>query len=128
MSKTGRTSTILIVDDDPSTLRSLRRLIEAAGFRVKTFDRPTALLAESIPRRNACLIVDLNLPEMNGIEMCERLAESGRSLPVILITGRSQAEVGMLIAHAQAVAVLFKPIDEPPLLAAIQRAISASEL
>lgn len=118
--------TVLILDDDPSTLRSLRRLVLAAGFQVKTFDRPSALLAGDLPTSNACMIVDINLPEMNGVETCHALVESGRSLPSILITGRSEPEVRRLIQNADAIAVLFKPVDERPLLDAIERAIAIS--
>jgi two-component system, LuxR family, response regulator FixJ len=121
-----KTATVLIVDDDPSTLRSLKRLVVAAGFCAKTFDRPSALLAGAIPRSNACMVVDVNLPEMNGIEMCETLKSTARGLPTILITGRSDARVRSLAAKSDAVAVLFKPFDEGPFLEAITRALSLS--
>lgn len=119
-------ATVLIVDDDPSMLRSLKRLLVAAGFRVRTFDRPSALLSGSLPRSNACIVVDVNLPEMNGIEMCEVLKGTSRGLPTILITGRTDAGVRSLAAKSDAVAVLFKPFDEGPFLEAIERALSLS--
>jgi FixJ family two-component response regulator len=71
--------TVLVVDDDPSTLRSLKRLVSASGFKVKTFGKPSELLASEMPRSNACIVVDIDLPEMNGIEMCEVLKGSGRA-------------------------------------------------
>src|ERR1700737_658125 len=71
-------ATILVVDDDPSVLSALARLIRAAGFHVKAFDRPSALLASEVPTTKACMIVDVHLPEMNGIELCKALAGSGR--------------------------------------------------
>src|SRR6516164_1962266 len=80
---------VLVLDDDVSMCRSLRRLISAAGFQVQTFSKPSELLASEIPGSNACMVVDIELPEMTGIEMCEILKKSGRSLPTILITGRS---------------------------------------
>jgi FixJ family two-component response regulator len=128
MRKHSTPATVLIVDDDPSTLRSLKRLILAAGFQVEAFDHPSALLAGAFPTSNACLVVDINLPEMNGIEMCQALASSGRGLPVIFITGRSEAEVRGLVQNSGAIAVLFKPVDEQPLLEAIGRAISVSKI
>jgi FixJ family two-component response regulator len=118
--------TVLVVDDDPSTLRSLKRLLIAAGFEVKAFDRPSALLACPVPRSNACIIADINLPEMNGVEMCATLNRTSRGLPTILITGESDARVRSLIADSDAVAVLFKPFDEQPLLDAIARALTLS--
>ena len=80
---------VLVVDDDISMCRSIRRLISAAGFQVQTFSTPSELLASEIPGSNACMVVDLDLPEMTGIQMCEILKRSGRSLPAILIDRKS---------------------------------------
>ena len=67
---TRNSATVLVVDDDPSVRSSLARLIQAAGFRVLTFDRPSALLGSTIPTDNACMVVDIHLPEMNGSALC----------------------------------------------------------
>src|SRR5215469_3342170 len=80
LSRHSAAATVVIVDDDQSFLSSLKRLLVASGFQVEAFDRPSALLASAIPRSNACMIVDINLPEMSGIEMCEVLKSSARSL------------------------------------------------
>jgi FixJ family two-component response regulator len=73
------------------------------------------------------MLVDVHLPEMNGIELCETLARSGRSLPAIIITGRNDAETRRVIVRAHPVATLFKPIDERTLLDAIDRALDLSK-
>jgi FixJ family two-component response regulator len=125
--RAGEAATVVVVDDDPSVLRALSRLIEAAGFRVLTFDRPSALLASAIPKVNACLVVDINLPEMNGSELCSALAASGRGLPTILITGRDDSAIQRLIEEAHPVAALFKPVDEQALFEAIARALPRSD-
>jgi len=70
------------------------------------------------------MLVDIDLPEMTGIEMCEVLKGSGRGLPTILITGRTDARIRQLAAQSDAVAVLFKPFEEELLLDAIARAIA----
>jgi FixJ family two-component response regulator len=119
-------ATVLVVDDDPSVLRSLKRLLSASGFRVTTFGGPSELLASETPRTNACMVVDIDMPEMNGIEMCEVLKGSGRGLPTILITGKTDARTRSLATQSDAVAVLFKPFEEEPLLDAIARAIALS--
>lgn len=119
-------ATVVVVDDDSSVLPALARLIRAAGFAVRTFDRPSALLASEVPKTNACMLVDLHLPEMNGVELCKALGESGRGLPAIMITGRSDAETRRLLEHADSVATLSKPVDEQVLLAAIKRALACS--
>ncbi len=77
---TTRPGTVLVVDDDPSVLRSLNRLISASGFAVKMFAKPSELMASEIPTSNACLVVDIDMPEMTGIEMCELLKGSGLAL------------------------------------------------
>jgi CheY-like chemotaxis protein len=125
--KAGEAATVVVVDDDLSVLRALSRLIKAAGFRVLTFDRPSALLASAIPRANACMVVDMNLPEMSGTELCSVLAASGRGLPAILITGRNDFATQRLIAKVQVVASLFKPVDEGALFDAIARALALSD-
>jgi CheY-like chemotaxis protein len=125
--KAGEAATVVVVDDDPSVLRALSRLIQAAGFRVLTFDRPSALLASAIPRVNACMVVDINLPEMDGIELCSALEASGRGLPAILITGRNDLATQRLIEKTQVVAALFKPVDERTLFDAIACAIALSD-
>ena len=119
-------ATVLVVDDDPSVLSALARLIQTAGFRVLAFDRPSALLASAIPRDNACMVVDINLPEMNGSELCSALAASESGLPAILITGRDDFATQRLIEEAHAVASLFKPVDERTLFDAITRALAPS--
>jgi FixJ family two-component response regulator len=62
---------VLVVGDDPSVLRSLNRLLSASGFHVKTFGNAAEVLASETPKSNACMVVDIDLPEMTGIEMCE---------------------------------------------------------
>lgn len=117
---------VLVVDDDPSVLRSLNRLISASGFNVKSFGTPSELLSSEIPRSNACMVVDIDMPEMNGIEMCDALKASGRGLPAILITGRTDARTRFLAAQSDSVGVLFKPFGKEPLLEAIVRALALS--
>lgn len=123
---TKRPGIVLVVDDDPSVLRALNRLISAAGFAVKMFARPSELMAGEIPTSNACMVVDIDMPEMTGIEMCEALKSAGHGLPAILITGRTDARTRLQATQADAVAVLFKPFDAEPLLDAIDRALALS--
>ena len=87
--KAGEAPTVVVVDDDPSVLRALSRLIRTAGFRVLAFDRPSALIASAIPKADTCLIVDLDLPEMNGSELLA--ADSIRARPACHIDHRSEA-------------------------------------
>jgi two-component system response regulator FixJ len=123
---TEKRFTVMIVEDDPSVLRSLGRLVQSAGFAVRTFASPGAFLDSEIPKVNACLVVDVNLPEMNGVELCELLATSGRSLPAILITGQTDSATNRLVSRAAVVAVLHKPFAAALLLKAISTALAKS--
>jgi FixJ family two-component response regulator len=115
---------VLVVDDDESALSAIARLIHSAGFKVRAFSHPKALLSEQLPR-NACLIADIYLPEMNGVELCHTLAITGHPLPTILITGRNDEMTRRLVEKSEAITVLFKPIDEVPLLEAISLCLSS---
>ena len=125
--RAAEAATVVVVDDDPSVLRALSRLIKIAGFQVLSFDRPSELLMSAIPTANACLVVDMNLPEMSGTELCSALTASGHDLPVVLITGRDDSTTQRLIEQAHPVAALFKPVDERALFDAIARALARSD-
>ena len=118
---------IVVIDDDPSILRALRRLLSGAGYEVWTFDRPSALLKSDLPITGACLIVDIDLPEMNGVELCATLAASGCKLPVILITAHTDDETRRLADGAHPVALLIKPFGRELLVNSIEGALLAAQ-
>jgi two-component system response regulator FixJ len=119
--------TVLIVEDDASVLRSLERLVHAGGFAVRGFATPKALLQSRIPETDVCLIVDVNLPEMDGVELRNALeATTGRAFPTILITGRSDPKTNRTIQRALAVATLYKPFLASVLFDALSTAFSRS--
>lgn len=124
---TGTKPILILVEDDPSVLRALRRLMLSAGFQVLSFDRPRAVLDSELPKTAACLIVDVHLPQMNGALLCESLAASGCRLPVIMITGHLDRATRELAQRANAVAVLFKPFTRDALMNAIANALAAGE-
>jgi two-component system, LuxR family, response regulator FixJ len=123
---TGKPITI-VIDDDPSILRALQRLLSGAGFDVWTFDRPSTLLKSDLPKSGACLIVDIDLPEMNGVELCAKLAASGCVLPVILITAHTDEETRRMAKDAHPIALLLKPFGRELLVSSIQSALFAGE-
>jgi FixJ family two-component response regulator len=113
---------VLIVDDDDSLRRALARTIRLAGFEVESFQSVAALLAHGVPESDACLVLDVDLPGIGGIEFRRALADAGRDLPTIFITALESAEVGEPLAALAPLAVLYKPFDKEDLLAAIGRA------
>jgi two-component system response regulator FixJ len=118
--------TVLVVDDDSGLLRSLARLIRSAGVNALTFERPAHLLASEVPKTNVCLLLDVHMPEMNGVQLYETLAVARRDLPVIMMTGSDDAQTRHLLQRVSAVAVLIKPLDEALLFDAIFRALALS--
>jgi FixJ family two-component response regulator len=118
----NRAPTIFLVDDDPSTLRALGRLIRAAGFQVRMFAKPSELLSYQIPVKNACAVIDIDLPEMSGVGLYEMLVNGGRRLPTIFITALANIDAQAILERTGAAALLFKPIHLHDLLKAIRKA------
>ena len=116
------------MDHDLSVLRSLERLVQALGFEVRTFGTPAALLKSELPRSDACMILEVNLPEMDGVGVSELLAERGYALPTILMTGRTgDSRSQRLIRRARAVTTLYKPFSADRLLDALSAAFAQQE-
>jgi FixJ family two-component response regulator len=115
---------IAVVDDDPSVLKALKRLLQTRSLRVQTFEsaqRFLAALPDSLPD---CLIVDLQMPEMDGIELLQRLAGTG--IPTIIITAHGELGARERCESAGARAFLLKPLQDTALFAAIDASIGAS--
>ena len=118
---------VFIVDDDPSVLKALGRLVRAAGYDVEVFGSATEYLArEPPPRPPACLLLDVRMPGMNGPELQRAIEGTGRGLPVVFITGHGDDTVRAQVLAAGAVDVLSKPVDDSVLLAAIEHALRRS--
>jgi FixJ family two-component response regulator len=115
--------TVLVVDDNPSVMRALRRQLQAVGFKVAAFDSAEAFLGAETPARNVCLLLDVYLPGMTGIELCKALVASGRLIPTILMTAREDQVTQKAALEAGAIAVLYKPFDEDVLLSAVRQAL-----
>jgi FixJ family two-component response regulator len=117
---------VLLVDDDESLRRALARAIRLAGFEVEAFESVEALLAEGLPDSGACLVLDVDLPGISGIDLKRTLVDAGRDLPTIFITALAAEEVDAPLAALAPVAVLHKPFNKDDLLAAIGRARGAA--
>lgn len=113
---------VLLVDDDESLRRALARTIRLAGYNVEVFASAEALLARGVIERHACLVLDLDLPGLGGIDLKQTLVDSGRDLPTIFITALAPAEVGESLAALSPMAVLYKPFAKEDLIRAIGRA------
>jgi two-component system, LuxR family, response regulator FixJ len=112
-----------VVDDDASIRRALGHQLQILGFNVLVFQSAKELLASALPTDNACLLVDVYMPEMCGIELCSSLAASGRHLPAILMSARDDDATRQIMRRAKPSASLFKPFDENTLLRAIRKGL-----
>lgn len=114
---------MIVVDDDASIRRALGRQLQILGFCVLDFQSAEEFLASELPTGDACLLLDVYMPGMTGIELCRKMVASGRSLPTILISGRDDEQTRQMMRKANPVASLLKPFDEKKLLSAIRKAL-----
>ena len=114
---------VYIVDDEPLALRAMKRLLESVGRQVRTFDSPDAFLRTAGPDMPGCLLLDVNMPGLNGLELQERLAAAGCVLPIIFLTGHGDIPTSVRAMKAGAVDFLLKPVEEADLFGAIDRAL-----
>jgi len=114
---------IAVVDDDPAVLRSLGRLLRTSGFDARTYLSAPALLAEVATLRPSCIIADLMMPGVNGLEFQQSLADAGLLFPLVFITGRGDIRSSVLAMRHGAVDFLAKPFGKDELFDAIERAL-----
>ena len=115
--------TVFVVDDDAAVLGSLRFLLEADGFAVRTFRSGTALLNVDRAPGPDCYVIDYKMPDINGIELAGQLRKSDRDAPVILITGYPDENISTRAATAGIKDVVLKPLLEENLVKCIRHAI-----
>ena len=111
---------ISVVDDDESIRRTTTRLIESFGFRAAAFESADSFLRSGQLRDTACLIVDVQMPGMNGLQLQSHLAGEGRGIPIIFITAYDDKESRRRAMQAGAVAFLGKPFSDEHLLQTIR--------
>ena len=98
---TARPRRVFVVDDDHSVRRGLARLLVAAGFQVETFESGAAFLERPPPRGDHCLVVDVRMPGMSGLELRDALRAEGRDSPVIFVTAHGIDEIGVVVRRVQ---------------------------
>ena len=116
-------ATIAIVDDDPSVRKGLSSLIRSVGLQVETFASAQEFLARPGAEAPSCLVLDLQLPGLSGLDLQKRMAEVGLEIPIVFLTGHGNIPASVQAMKAGAVEFLTKPFDEQDLLQAIQEAI-----
>jgi FixJ family two-component response regulator len=120
------TPLVFVIDDDVSVRESLELLIRSAGWRAETFESAREFLSCTPVVGPGCLVLDVHLPDLNGLDLQERLAGERSELPIILITGRGDVPMAVRAMKAGALEVLTKPFQDGVLLDAIEKAIDRS--
>ena len=115
---------VSIVDDDALVLRSLGRLLKSAGFAVRTFPSAHEFLAQHEPASPGCVVLDLAMPGLSGLEVQRRLASSANPGAVVFLSGQGDVTAGIEAMKAGAVDFLTKPIDREKLIAAVHAALN----
>ena len=120
---TVREPVVFVVDDDPSVGKGLRRLLRAAGLRVATFASAEEFLQHERLDAPACLVLDLRMPGLDGIELQDRLGANGISIPIVFISGHGDIPTTVQAMKAGAVDFIPKPFQDQTLLDAVRQAI-----
>jgi FixJ family two-component response regulator len=118
-----KANVIAIVDDDEPLREALGSVMKAAGFTARTFASAEQFLACDDDDETACLILDVRLPGMSGIELQKRLCEANSPLPIIFVTAHGDASLRDSLLRAGAAAFLYKPVRSDALLKEINRAL-----
>lgn len=119
--------TVMVLDDEPAVRDSLRDLLESAHYDVRLFSSPCEFLQSKLPRQRACLLLDLRMPDVHGLDVLQALRKVRPKLPTIVLT--AYAEVPSVVSAMKFGAVNFleKPCSDSDLLAAVRDAIAQSD-
>ena len=120
----NETRLVSIVDDDESLRRSVKNLLTSVGFQVETFASAEAFLESAHRADTRCVVLDLRMPGMSGLDLLMHLAVTGSPIPVVILTAHNDDEARRRMLQAGAVAFLGKPFHGEALLGAVRRALA----
>jgi len=115
--------TVFVVDDDPSMRASIQGLLKSASLRSESFGTAEEFLRNKPPEGPSCLVLDVNLPGVNGLDFQRQLADAGIQIPIIFVTGHGDIPMTVKAMKSGAVEFLTKPFDDRDLLNAIHQAL-----
>ncbi len=114
---------VFIVDDDPHVRDSVKLLLEATGFQAQAFDSAKAFLASDAVNRQGCVVADIRMPDMDGLELQEELVRRQLPLPIIIVTGHGDVPLAVRAMKAGAIEFLEKPYNERALIESVRRGL-----
>lgn len=121
-------NTVYLLDDEPGMLKALQRLLGAEGFMVKACLSTEEFLGCYRPGRGACLVLDMAMPDLNGLEVQAKLQQEGVHLPIIFLTGRADVPMCARALKSGAVDFLTKPVNDVDLIQAVKAALQTAEM
>jgi len=124
---TSKVPTVFVVDDDASVRGALARLLHSAGYQTEAFSSAEGFLAQGRFDAPGCILLDVRMPGLNGLELQEALAAADRQLPIVFITGYGDVPMSVRAMKAGAEDFLPKPFDDEELLKAVARALNKSQ-
>jgi FixJ family two-component response regulator len=124
---TEPTPVVFLVDDDEAVRKGLSRLLRTVGFRVETFASAAEFLARKAHDGIGCIILDVNMPGLSGLDLQAQLAGVGNDLPIVFLTGYGDIPMAVRAMKHGAIEFLTKPVDETLLLSAVQHALSVHD-
>jgi FixJ family two-component response regulator len=119
-----QSGTVFVVDDDASVRRGLERLLRSAGYRAEAFASAAEFLRRGEEDGPSCLVLDIRMPDVTGLELRDALLMGGRDLPIIFVTGHGDIPMAVQAMKAGAVDFLTKPFDQQILLDAVAQALA----
>lgn len=122
------THTVFLVDDDASVLKSLARLLRLAGMNPVTFSSPREFLDTHDPHAAGCIVLDVAMPGLDGLQLQEELTRKGSHMPIIFLTGHGDIPMGVRAMKRGAIDFLTKPVNDEDLLKAIRIAVEADRV
>lgn len=120
-------ATVFVVDDDAAVRDSLKALLESDGLTVEVYGAGQKFLDAHGANRGGCLLLDVQMPDMNGLELQRKLADNGSSLPVVIITGHGDVPIAVKALKAGAVDFIEKPFTDDVILGSVRRALERGE-
>ena len=128
MSLIPKKGTVYVVDDDEAVRDSLQWLLEGKDYRVRCFDSAESFLSRYDPREVACLIVDIRMGGMTGLELQDKLIERRSPLPIVFITGHGDVPMAVNTMKKGAMDFIQKPFKEDELVGLVERMLESSEI
>ena len=122
-----RAPTVYVVDDDPDVLKAIERLLQSVGLGVATFSSPQRFLEGCDRSAPGCLVLDLALPGLSGLELQRVLEQQAIFLPIVFLTGRGDIAASVQAMKHGAVNFLTKPVDDAELIAAVHEAVARDQ-